>query len=205
MLRPQRPLEAVPTLTTLAALGVRHVEIAWSGDPAWVEECRQLLRGFPQLLLGAASICHGEALEACRQAGFSYAVSPVLDGGLLQRAGPDLVVVPGVMTPSEVQRARGLGAPLVKLFPAVTLGPAYWRRLAAPLGDPLPFCIAAGGLAVTDVEPWLAGGVDAVALGSRLGATTAGANPTEDGSWPSTLATLLARWPSLAADRAKCY
>lgn len=168
MLRPPQPRQAHGTIASLAGLGALHLEIAWSSHPGWIQECRELVQSFPQLHLGAASVCTVEAVEAARQAGFSYAVSPVLDPALLERSGPDLVVVPGVMTPSEVQRARCLGCALVKLFPAVSVGPLYWRRLAAPLGDPLPFCIAAGGLAPADVATWLAAGVDAVALGSRI-------------------------------------
>ncbi len=72
------------------------------------------------------------------------------------------------MTPSEVHRARNWGCPIVKLFPAVTVGIGYWRRLAAPLGSPMPFCVAAGGLAPADVIPWLEAGVNAAALGSAL-------------------------------------
>jgi 2-dehydro-3-deoxyphosphogluconate aldolase/(4S)-4-hydroxy-2-oxoglutarate aldolase len=77
-------------------------------------------------------------------------------------------LVPGVYSPTEVDRARQLGSAIVKLFPASSLGPGYWRRLREPLGEPLPFCIAAGGLQIDDVRPWLAAGVDAVALGSSL-------------------------------------
>jgi len=96
-------------------------------------------------------------------------VSPVFAPELCHAAGRDLVLVPGVMTPTEIWRARALGCRLVKLFPAAMLGPHYWRRLSAPLGAPLPFCIAAGGLGVADVLPWRAAGVDAVALGASLG------------------------------------
>jgi len=67
-----------------------------------------------------------------------------------------------------VHRARCWGSRMVKLFPAAPLGPQYWRRLRDPLGEPMPFCIAAGGLGPGDVLPWLAAGVDAVALGSSL-------------------------------------
>ena len=71
------------------------------------------------------------------------------------------------MTPSEVNQAREWGCRVVKLFPAISLGMHYWSRLAPPLG-PLPFCIAAGGLAPADGIPWLEAGVDAVALGGSL-------------------------------------
>ena len=172
VLRPQTPLAASGTLAALAAIGVRHVEIAWQSGSRWIDECRELIASFPSVALGAASIHSLEGLEGARHAGFSYAVSPLLDPELCRRAGPDLLLVPGVMTPTEVAAARSLGCRLVKLFPAVSLGPGYWSRLAAPLGKPLPFCIAAGGLGLPDVAVWLAAGVDAVALGSTLAPVT---------------------------------
>jgi 2-dehydro-3-deoxyphosphogluconate aldolase/(4S)-4-hydroxy-2-oxoglutarate aldolase len=173
-LRPSNPQQAVGAITALAALGVHHVELAWRADPAWVGECRELIQAFPGLRLGAASLCSAAALEDARSAGFSYAVSPVLDRDLVEQAGPDLVLVPGVMTPTEVHQARVWGCALVKLFPAAPLGASYWRRLVPPLGTSLPFCIAAGGLAAGDVLPWLGAGVDAVALGSSLRVSEAG-------------------------------
>ena len=59
------------------------------------------------------------------------------------------------------------GCRLVKLFPAATLGCRYWSRLLVPLGQ-RPAVIAAGGLAVSDLEDWLSAGHDAVALGRRV-------------------------------------
>ncbi len=169
VLRPRQPLEAAPALEQLQALGLRHVEIAWNADPLWSDQTRELVATFPSLRLGAASVCTPEAVAAAAEAGLSYAVSPVLERSLLcQAQDAGLTLVPGVMTPSEVHCARRWGARIVKLFPAAPLGPSYWRRLGDPLGEPLPFCIAAGGLGPADVLPWLSAGVDAVALGSSL-------------------------------------
>jgi len=135
---------------------------------------------FPGLHVGAASVCTAAALEDVAHAGLSFAVSPVLQPAMLQRAAQlGLTLVPGVFSPSEVWQAIALGCPMVKLFPAVSLGPAYWRRLAGPLG-PLPFCIAAGGLGPVDLPTWLSAGVDAVALGGEL---------SSDEAW-----TALSRW-----------
>ncbi len=168
VLRAEQPLELEPQLAHLAQLGVRHVELAWSPHPHWAEQVASLVGRFPTLHLGAASLCTAAALEAAVRSGLAYGVSPILDGALVEQARRHgLALVPGVMTPSEVHQARALGCPLVKLFPAVQLGTPYWRRLREPLG-PLPGCIAAGGLGVADVEPWLAAGVDAVALGGSL-------------------------------------
>ena len=174
VLRPSNPQQAFTAITALETLGVHHVELAWRADPSWVGECRELIEAFPTMHLGAASLCNAAAVEDARRAGFAYAVSPVLDRDLVERAGPDLVLVPGVMTPTEVHQARAWGCALVKLFPAASLGAGYWRRLVTPLGDPLPFCIAAGGLSAADVPEWLCAGVDAVALGSSLVVSEAG-------------------------------
>lgn len=170
VIRPRDPLQLAPLLEQLQALGLLHVEIAWQASlPGWVEACRQLVEAFPALHLGAASVCDAAGVEAAASAGLAYVVSPILSRRILESGrSAGLAVVPGVMTPTEVERARRWGSPIVKLFPAVGLGPDYWRRLRDPLGDPLPFCVAAGGLGPADVIPWLEAGVDAVVLGSAL-------------------------------------
>lgn len=168
VLRAEQPLELVPRLKALAVMGLRHVEIAWQSHPRWVVQCLELQQAFPEIRFGAASVCSLPALRMVLQARLAFAMSPVLSAELWQEACRlGVALVPGVFTPSEVQLARALGCPAVKLFPASSLGPHYWGQLRAPLGD-LPFCIASGGLAPEDVSTWLAAGVEAVALGGRL-------------------------------------
>ena len=181
VLRAEQPLALRPALARLDGLGVRHVEIAWSPHHFnWSAQCRQLAAEFPALCIGAASVCSIAALQAVADAGLSFAVSPVLQPALLRHAAQlGLTLVPGVFSPSEVSAAMALGCAMVKLFPATSLGPSYWRRLAGPLG-PLPFCIAAGGLGPADLPVWLASGVDAVALGGEL---SDGSAWTALGSW----------------------
>lgn len=186
VLRPREPIRAAPLLERLESLGLLHVEIAWQPVPGWTEQCRELIASFAGLRLGAASIGGSEAVIAAANAGFRYAMAPVLDLSLLRQAEAlGMTLVPGVMTPTEIHRAMALGCRLVKLFPASALGAAYWSGLRDPLGGALPFCIAAGGLRPEDVNLWLRAGVDAIALGSgRLEGT--------DGFDAATLRDLLA-------------
>ena len=168
VLRAAEPIQHRERLQQLRERGIRHVELAWTGHPNWVPQVRELRSCFPELALGAASVCDAAGVQAALAAGLTYAVSPILHAPLLRLAAQQhLALVPGVMSPTEVHQASLLGCPLVKLFPASSLGKAYWNRLRSPLGK-LPACIAAGGLTVADVEPWLEGGVDAVALGGSL-------------------------------------
>ncbi|MCX5942612.1 MAG: bifunctional 4-hydroxy-2-oxoglutarate aldolase/2-dehydro-3-deoxy-phosphogluconate aldolase, partial [Cyanobacteria bacterium] len=146
VLRPRTVQQAHRQLEKLQAVGLVHVELAVEASRAWSEGCLSLAAAFPALHLGAASVTTPEQLEAGAAGGLAYAVSPIFDPQLLQRAGQlGLTLVPGVHSPTEVHQAQRLGCPIVKLFPARPLGPTYWASLAGPLG-PLPFCIAAGGL-----------------------------------------------------------
>lgn len=184
VLRAEEPLTLAEPLASLAAIGVQHVEIAWSDHPAWAQQLAELRVRHGDLQLGAASITSVAAVRAAAAAGLRYAMAPVFDPPL-QRAAEQagLLLVPGVFSPSEVHAAAAMGCRLVKLFPAASLGPAYWQRLRQPLG-PLPFCIAAGGLTVADLDVWLQAGVDAVTLGAAVA----------DGAAMAALAGWLRRW-----------
>ena len=198
VLRPTSYSQACLQLEQVLEAGLLHVELAVCPTDDWVAMVRQLRRAFPALRLGAASVCTPLQLAAVQDAGLAYAVSPILDPLMLQRARAlAITLVPGVFSPSEVAAAVRHGAAAVKLFPAVSLGPGYWRSLAAPLA-PLPFCIAAGGLSTADVPAWLAAGVDAVALGNTLFETAPPTDPLQGAQGPifqlrPELALLIAR------------
>ena len=168
VLRPNSLEQARLQLSQLQQAGLSHVELAVQLTPEWRQMAAGLVQEFPGLQLGAASVRCSAGLAAACEAGLGYAVSPILDPELLeQAAAASITLVPGVFSPTEIAAAVRWGAPAVKLYPAAVLGANYWRSLAGPL-HPLPFCIAAGGLAVADAEPWLAAGVNALALGSSL-------------------------------------
>ena len=76
--------------------------------------------------------------------------------------------MPGALTPTEIVRARRLGAPAVKLFPAARLGPAYVRDLRGPLPDLQ--LIATGGVSADNAGDFLDAGCIAVAVGGALAA-----------------------------------
>ena len=126
----------------------------------------------PTLQLGVASVTSQRGLQAVIDLDLPYAMSPLLDQGLVSIAHQhNCCFVPGVMTPTEIRQAMVLGCHVVKLFPAVVLGRDYYRQISAPMGD-LPFMIAAGGLTVSDLDSWLSAGYDAIALGRGVLSTT---------------------------------
>ena len=159
-------------LDQLVDLGVRHIEIAWMDHLRWSDLIATIRLRHPTLQLGVASVTSQRGLQAVIDLDLPYAMSPLLDQGLVSMAHQhNCCLVPGVMTPTEIRQAMVLGCHLVKLFPAVVLGLDYRRQISAPMGD-LPFMIAAGGLSVADLDPWLSAGYDAIALGRGVLSTT---------------------------------
>ena len=60
-----------------------------------------------------------------------------------------VVTVPSAFTPSEIQVMFDEGADIVKVFPAVTVGPTYFKQLAGPFGiRPL---MAVGGVTIDNI------------------------------------------------------
>ena len=152
----------------LHAAGLRHLEVAWLDQPGWMVFMQRVQDHCPELQLGAASVTVTKALNDLSRLDLSYAMAPCWCPELVEQArGLGVLLVPGVFSPTEVHQAMQFGCRVVKLFPAVNLGPGYWGRLQAPLG-PLPFVIAAGGLEVGDLPVWLEAGHGAVALGRRV-------------------------------------
>ena len=149
----------------LASVGVQHIEVAWVDHPLWLSLIRILQAHFPDLQLGIASVTSQKSLEEVIAVGVPYAMSPCFDPALLAHARRHgQLLVPGVFSPTEVRQAVDFGCELIKLFPASCLGIDYRRQLSAPM-TPLPCMIAAGGLRAEHLDPWLAAGYHALALG----------------------------------------
>ena len=117
--------------------------------------------------VGTGTVLSAEQVETSVDAGAAFVVSPGVAGPVIERAralGVD--VVPGAFTPTEVLRARELGAAAVKLFPASTGGPEHVRALRGPLPD-VPL-VPTGGIGIEDVMAYLEAGASCVGLGGAL-------------------------------------
>lgn len=106
-------------------------------------------------LAGAGTVLTVAQADAAVDAGARFAVTPGYDPAVADRlrAG-GVTVVPGVATPTEVQRALGDGFHDVKVFPASHLGGAgYLDALHGPFPD-MRF-IPSGGVAPDNLGDYL--------------------------------------------------
>jgi 2-dehydro-3-deoxyphosphogluconate aldolase / (4S)-4-hydroxy-2-oxoglutarate aldolase len=77
-----------------------------------------------------------------------------------------LAVLPGAATPTEINLAMELGADMVKLFPASSIGLEFMRSVAAAMPH-VPF-VPTGGVTAENAPDWIAAGAVAVGVGGGL-------------------------------------
>lgn len=124
----------------------------------------------PSMAVGAGSITDARTAALYLASGADFIVCPTLEPEVMElcnRRG--VACVPGCSTPSEVMRARGLGAEIVKVFPARALGgPTFIKSLKGPL--PGVRLMPTGGVKATrdDVTGWIEAGADCLGMGSAL-------------------------------------
>tara|TARA_Y100001968_G_scaffold73459_1_gene64896 strand:- start:1505 stop:2185 length:681 start_codon:yes stop_codon:yes gene_type:complete len=148
--------------------GLIHIEIAWSNHPNWKLLINDLRSNFLNIKLGVASIKNIASLNSVVELGLNYAMSPFIDENLQKHAiDLDFILIPGVLSPTEINLAIQTECQLIKLFPASVLGINYLNHLKDPFNS-LPFAIAAGGLSPKDIKPWLDNGYGAIAMGRKI-------------------------------------
>ena len=158
---------ALEVVGALIEGGVLGIEITFT-TPEAVRVIRDLDEEYgDSILLGAGTVTTDEQVERAAEAGASFLVSPGSDPKLLPAMlGTGLLVLPGILTPSEVMLARRLGAQAVKLFPGSSGGTSYLKALRGPFPD-VRF-VPTGGVSLENINDWFAAGAFAVGAGGAL-------------------------------------
>jgi len=175
MLRAARVVPVVRTHTTQhaatvvqwlrdAGLTIFEITMTVPDAPALIRE----LASDPNLLVGAGTVPHTRAAEACLAAGARFIVAPWVDATLAAPCtAAGAVLMLGALTPTEVRAARAAGADVVKIFPASSAGgPPHIRALASVFPD-VAFC-PTGGVGPGEVGSYLAAGAAFVGIGGAL-------------------------------------
>ncbi|MGV8907742.1 MAG: hypothetical protein ACOH1Y_02075 [Propionicimonas sp.] len=148
--------ELVPACEVLCQEGFRM----WSLPIARLADLPALLRIFGRRAkAGVHDVTEPGEVEAAAAAGAAFAASTYLLPGLVT-AAPELPVILGGFTPSELRAGLTAGAAAVQLVPTEAFGTAYARTL--PHMVPAGTLIATGRLERYQAELWLEGGAIAV-------------------------------------------
>lgn len=153
--------------------GIRLMEVTFDqDDPDCIQKTgdaiRLLCREFgDKMHFGAGTVLNIQQVEAARDAGAEYIISPNTKLPVIQRTKElGLVSIPGAMTPTEIIDAHEAGADFVKLFPTVRLGLAYFKDIRGPINN-VKF-IATGGLTEDNLKDYLDLGMVGAGISGRL-------------------------------------
>jgi len=160
--------DIVPAAEAIHEGGVTALEVTADGKRA-SEKIAAIDRALADTdaVVGAGTVMDAAAARNVVEAGAQFVLSPNLNEDVLEvcnRAGA--VSAPGVMTPTEADRAMAAGADMLKMFPASTVGPGHIGALQGPLGD-VPI-MPTGGVSTDNVADYFDAGAVAVGAGSAL-------------------------------------
>ena len=147
--------DAVPLARALVAGGIRVLEVTMRTSAA-LASVRAIRAAVPDAIVGVGTITTVADMNAAREAGAQFGVSPGTTADLLAHASAcDFPFLPGTMTPSDVMRALDAGFTAMKLFPAQQAGGIGMLKA---LGGPFPqvlFC-PTGGIDADSAPSFLA-------------------------------------------------
>jgi 2-dehydro-3-deoxyphosphogluconate aldolase/(4S)-4-hydroxy-2-oxoglutarate aldolase len=150
----------------LLEAGVRFIEVTIDSPGAipFLESAAEYLKGG---LFGAGTVTVPELAEEAIRAGARFLVTPNFNPEVIRIAhSHQIPVFSGAMTPTEIFSAYQAGADVIKVFPAATLGSAYFKELRGPFPE-IPL-MATGGVTVDNAPVFFAAGATALGVGSSL-------------------------------------
>ncbi len=170
----------VPVIRTSSAEDARFAveEVAHGGIPiievtmtvpGAIDVIREIAKNVPKVIIGAGTVLDAKTARECIDAGAQFISNPALDIPTVELvvANPDILMMSGALTPTEILTGWKAGADFVKIFPcALVGGDNYIRMLRRPFPD-IPL-IAGGGITQQNAAHYLLAGASALSVGKEL-------------------------------------
>ena len=114
--------DAVPLAKALMEGGIPAAEVTFRTAAA-EEAIRAIREAYPEMLVGAGTVLTDEQADRALTAGASFIVSPGLNKAHVEYVlSKGALMIPGVVTPSEIETGLALGLEVLKFFPAEPSG-----------------------------------------------------------------------------------
>lgn len=134
--------------------GIPLAEVTFRADGA-AEAIKLMKQENPDMLIGAGTVLNIKQAEAAIDAGAQFVVAPGFNKEVIKYVlSRNTPMFPGVVTPSEIEAAIGMGLNIVKFFPAELYGGvAMIKALANPYSN-ITF-IPTGGINARNLDKYL--------------------------------------------------
>ena len=161
--------DSEPLAEALLKGGMDVIEITCR-TPAAAEALARIKTAFPEMLVGAGTVVTPDQAKMCIDVGVSFGLAPGLNPNTVKFfSDNDTLFIPGVMTPSDIERGLALDCKLLKFFPAGAAGGvSMLKNMAAPYASlGVKFC-PTGGVNLENMNDYLSLPVVSAVGGSWL-------------------------------------
>ena len=153
--------------------GMRLFEFTNRGDfshEVFSELNKYALEELPGMILGVGSVLDGATASLYIQLGANFIVSPVLKEDIAFTCNRRKILCsPGCGSVTEISRAEELGAEIIKIFPAPSVGgPEFVKSVSGPMS--WSYIMPSGGVEPNkeSLKKWFDAGAYCVGMGSNL-------------------------------------
>jgi len=168
VIRAQSSEQLVDVSYALLEGGVKAMEVTMTTPNALevIHEVSQRMKN-EEAVIGVGTVLDPETARAAILAGAEFSVSPTLNRAVIEVCRRYTVVsIPGAFSPTEILAAWEAGADIVKVFPATSLGPNYFKDILGPF--PQVRLSPTGGVSLETVADFIKAGACCVAVGGNL-------------------------------------
>jgi 2-dehydro-3-deoxyphosphogluconate aldolase/(4S)-4-hydroxy-2-oxoglutarate aldolase len=148
------PAVALPVARVLIEEGINVFEFTLNSEQA-IEAMQATKREFgADVCAGMGTVLDVETAQRVLDSEPDFIVSPAFNPAVVEVVqAADVLIAPGVITPTECVDAWAMGVKLLKIFPVGPLGLDYFKAVRAPL-DHMKF-LCSGGMTPETVRPYL--------------------------------------------------
>lgn len=159
--------QALHIIEALVNGGIYNIEVTF-GETSPANVIKEAKKRFNKdLMIGAGTVTTTEQVKIAVNAGAQFVLSPNFKEEVVEETlSSDIISIPGCFSPSEIYNAYSMGAHMVKVFPANTLGPNFIKDIKSPM--PYLNIIPTGGINKGNIAEFIRAGAIAVGLGSSL-------------------------------------
>ncbi|KGR91113.1 2-dehydro-3-deoxyphosphogluconate aldolase [Ureibacillus massiliensis 4400831 = CIP 108448 = CCUG 49529] len=167
VIRKVNPSIIEESIEALIEGGIKVLEITVDSEVSF-NVIRKLKTKYGEdVLVGAGTVLDKITAKTAIEAKADFIFSPIYDIETIQLTNRyGCISIPGVYTPTEISQAYSAGADILKVFPATSLGPNYFKDVSGPL--PHVPLMPTGGVSLENMAEFLNNGAVAVGVGSAL-------------------------------------
>jgi len=146
--------------------GMKIIEVTMSVPDA-PKLIKELKEEYKDACVGAGTVLSKDAVDACIENNADFIVSPCLDEEVVVYAiQRKALMIPGLMTMSEINKAYQLGLRFIKIFPGNVVGKGLIGSAKSIFPD--LSIMPTGGVSKENIGEWIQSGADCSGIGSDL-------------------------------------